>query len=137
MTETAPERDDDHFEEVLGRLDALVKRGQGDGESLPPPVGTEVPIPLLTEVFLHDQTGDIEAIPLLTDALSSERVQPLDAAILPLMVKVLEDALMQQVQPALENALKTRIAELRPQLEEILRQHLQQALARGENQTEE
>lgn len=134
MTETLPERDDDRFEEVLGRLDALVRRGQRD-ES-PPLAVADVAIPVLTDVFLPDQTGDMETIPLLTDALNQERDQPLDA-ILPLMVNVLEAALIQEIQPALEDALKIKVAELRPQLEYLLREQLRQALAREENQTEE
>lgn len=137
MTETIPERDDDRFEEVLGRLDALVKRGQRDEEPLPPPVVAESEIPVLTEVFSPGQVVDAEAIPLLADTLIQEQREPSLDAMLPLMVKVMEDALVQQVQPALEEVLRAKIKELRPQLDMLLRQHLQSTLVQEEHQTEE
>lgn len=136
--ETAPERrDDDRFEEVLGRLDALVRRGQIDDERLPPPpVATENVIPVLTEVFVPGHTVNSEAIPVLTETLSQEPEVQLDA-MLPLMVRVIEESLIQQIQPALEEALKSKIAELRPQLDLLLRRQMQPGIVPEENQTEE
>lgn len=135
MTETAPERDEDRFEEVLGRLDALVRRGQPN-EDPPPPAIENAAIPVLTEVLVSGPAEVSDTIPLLTDTLNLERNHAHEL-ILPHLVKVVEDVLAQQIQPVLEEALRSRVAELRPQIETLLRQHLQQALAQEKNQIEE
>ncbi|HEY3328062.1 MAG TPA: hypothetical protein VGK14_12985 [Novimethylophilus sp.] len=141
MTNVLPERDDDRFEEVLERLDALVRRGQPESDPPPPPPAvSEASIPVLTEVYRpeleeavpHEPASEDAALPELSAEEKLE--QAMDAA-LPVMTEVLENALAQTVRPALNKALDQAIAELCPQMEALLRQRLQQALAQ-EDQTE-
>lgn len=123
MTEPSAERDDQRFQEVLGRLDALVRRGQG-GEAVPPPSGKEE-IPLLTEIYQPGQPPLIEP-PVLTDILPSEEAGGHEFA--PLLARVMEDVLRQKVQPELTAAINEKMEELRPQLASWLQEALQRAL---------
>ena len=133
-----PEHDDDRFEEVLGRLDALVHRDQPVVE--PPPVA-ETSIPVLTEVYQPVQE-EAKEVPAGMEALTQEaemsveeKLEQAVAAVLPVMVGILEDVLELQTRPAMESALSQAIADLRPQTEALLRQRLQQALASEKSQT--
>jgi hypothetical protein len=123
VTEPSAERDDQRFQEVLGRLDALVRRGQGSGTA-PPPSG-KGEIPVLTEIYQPDQQPLIEP-PLLTDILPSEEVGGHGFA--SLLVQVVEEVLRQKVQPELTAAINEKMGELRPQLEGWLQEALQRAL---------
>ena len=133
-----PEHDDDRFEEVLGRLDALVHRDQPVVE--PPPVA-ETSIPVLTEVYQPVQEeakevpADMEALTQEAEMSVEEKLEQAVAAVLPVMVGILEDVLELQTRPAMESALSQAIADLRPQTEALLRQRLQQALASEKSQT--
>lgn len=133
-------RDDERFEAVLGRLDTLIKRGQPDTPPPPPPAISEANIPVLTEVY--------QATPLLIESVADtrtdipeispeEKLEQAVAAVLPLMVNVMEEVLAMKVQPAIEVALNRALADLLPQTEEILRQRLQTLLTQEEeDQTE-
>ena len=138
MTGMLPEHDDDRFEEVLGRLDALVHRDQPVVE--PPPVA-ETSIPVLTEVYQPVQEeakevpADMEALTQEAEMSVEEKLEQAVAAVLPVMVGILEDVLELQTRPAMESALSQAIADLRPQTEALLRQRLQQALASEKSQT--
>ena len=133
-----PEHDDDRFEEVLGRLDALVHRDQPVVE--PPPVA-ETSIPVLTEVYqpVQEEAKEVpagmEALTQEAEASVEEKLEQAIAAVLPVMVGILEDVLELQTRPAMESALSQAIADLRPQTEALLRQRLQQALASEKSQT--
>lgn len=142
MTNVLPERDDDRFEEVLERLDALVRRGQPESDPPPPPPAvSEVSIPVLTEVYRpeleeaapHGSASEDAALPELS---AEEKLEQAVVAVLPIMTEVLENTLAQTVRPALDKALDQAIADLRPQMEALLRQRLRQALAQEEDQTE-
>lgn len=133
---TMPGRDDERFEEVLERLDALVRRGQPDADlpPPPPPAVSEASIPVLTEIY---RPGSAEAEPAsgqpaLPELSTAEKLEQAVAAALPVMTEVLEQVLAQTVRPALDQA----IADLRPQMEAVLRQRLLQALAQEQGQTE-
>jgi hypothetical protein len=134
--DTLSERDDDRFEEVLGRLDALVRRGQPDLEPPPPPFISEASIPVLTEVYQQPMADGVpEAIIRVEDSFkepvptAEESLEQALAMVLPVMLEILEDALWQKVQPALESAVKLALDDLRPHAEALLRQRLQHALA--------
>jgi hypothetical protein len=142
MTEMLPERDDGRFEEVLGRLDALVRRGQSEIEPPPPPLVEEPSIPVLTEIY-QPQEVRAESIPTLDDAVSlapersiEDKLQLMLAMLLPEMERLVEGALASQVKPALEQALNQAIVDLRPQIEAALRQRLRQVLAGKSDQAE-
>jgi len=138
MTGMPPEHDDDRFEEVLGRLDALVHRGQPAVER--PPLVAETSIPVLTEVYqpLQEEAkeipADIETLTQEAEVSVEEKLEQAVAAVLPVMVGILEEVLELQTRPAMESALSQAIADLRPQTEALLRQRLQQALALEKNQ---
>lgn len=138
MTNGLPERDDERFEEVLERLDALVRRGQPDSDPPPPPPAvSEASIPVLTEVYRPEWVGaapqqSAPEQPVAPGLSAEEKLEQAVVAVLPVMTEVLETVLAQAVQPALERA----IADLRPQMEAALRQRLQQALAQEQDQTE-
>lgn len=143
MTDLLPERDDDRFEEVLGRLDALVRRGQPSIEPPPPPIIESTSIPVLTEVYQPEQDERLAEIPTLTEALASkpavsveEKLEQMLLEVLPEMAGILEDALVQRLKPAMEDALARALADLRPQTEELLRQRLRQLLVQEESQKE-
>jgi hypothetical protein len=143
MTDLLPERDDDRFEEVLGRLDALVRRGQPSIEPPPPPIIESTSIPVLTEVYQPEQDERLAGIPTLTEALASkpavsveEKLEQMLLEVLPEMAGILEDALVQRLKPAMEDALARALADLRPQTEELLRQRLRQVLVQEESQKE-
>lgn len=143
MTEILPDRDDDRFEEVLGRLDALIRRGQPSIEPPPPPLVEDASIPVLTEVYQPAQEKRVEEIPALSETLSlkpevsiEEKLEQTVAAVLPEMVGILEDALALRVRPAMEEALGKVLADLRPQTEALLRLRLRQVLAQEESQSE-
>lgn len=120
-------RDDERFQAVLGRLDALVRRSQPeDGPPPPPPAVSEATIPVLTDVYLPaDQEN---SAPLSVPP--SRNVEDAITEMLPEMVKILVDELEQQAKPALSQVFDTVIAEMRPQIEEHIRQRLSQALAK-------
>jgi len=123
MTGQVPEPGDDgRFEAVLDRLDALVRRGQPVGDTEPPPAPSGPAIPMLTEVMVPDQSGG-EDVPVLTEVVQQASGQTLDM-IVPAMVEALEGELMRSLKPVLENALRSGIEAIRPQLEETLRQRL-------------
>jgi hypothetical protein len=141
MTDLLPERDDDRFEEVLGRLDALVRRGQPSIEPPPPPLIESASIPVLTEVYQPEQDERLAEIPTLTEALASkpavsveEKLEQMLLEVLPEMAGILEEALVQRLKPAMEDALARALADLRPQTEELLRQRLRQVLVQEESQ---
>lgn len=143
MTEILPERDDDRFEEVLGRLDALIRRGQPSIEPPPPPLVEDASIPVLTEVYQPAHEKRVEEIPTSSETLSlkpevsiEEKFEQTVAAVLPEMVGILEDALALRVRPAMEEALGQVLADLRPQTEALLRLRLRQVLAQEEGLSE-
>lgn len=144
-----PPRDDERFEEVLERLDALVRRGQPEPEPPPPPPPvSEATIPVLTEVWApaSEPVSVAEGAGTEPDASPAEpagsppagglQLEQAMAEVLPVIAEVLETTLLNQLQPALDQAIGRTLAELRPQLEERLRQRLQQALAEDPGQTE-
>jgi len=140
MTGIPPEHDNDRFEEVLGRLDALVHRDQPAVE--PPPPVADSSIPVLTEVYQPGQkeeaaevTAEIETLTPEAGVPVEEKLEQAVAAVLPVMVGILEDVLALQTRPAMESALSQAIADLRPQTEALLRQRLQQALALEKSQS--
>jgi hypothetical protein len=122
--EMEAERNDEHFEEVLGRLDSLIRRGQPPTQPPPPPSVSEATIPVLTEVY--DGTPVVDA-PTEEEIVVSEqeKLELAVAAVLPMMVEVLEEALIREVRPAMEGALKRVLEDLQPQIETMLRQRLQ------------
>jgi hypothetical protein len=128
MSDTLSQRDDERFQEVLGRLDALVRRGRSDDTPPPPPPAiSEASIPVLTEVYL---AGDAEQLrPHQGSGLPQEIEMAICAAV-PEMAKMLADAVESQVKPAVNQVLDAVIAEMRPHIEENIRQRLMQALAR-------
>ena len=138
MTDVLPERDDERFEEVLERLDALVRRGQPDSDPPPPPPAvSEASIPLLTEVYRPELDGAVlqesaSERSVLPELSAEEKLEQAVVAVLPVMTEVLEKVLAQSLRPALDQA----IADLRPQVEAVLRQRLLQALAQEQDQTE-
>lgn len=143
MTDILPERDDDRFEEVLGRLDALVRRGQPTIEPPPPPLGEDASIPVLNEVYQPEQEERLKEIPILSETLSpesgvsiEEKLEQAVAAVLPEMVGILEDALVLRMRPALEEALGQALAELLPRTDALLRLRLRQVLVQEKSQTE-
>jgi len=135
---------DEHFEEVLGRLDSLIRRDQPTIPPPPPPPVSEATIPVLTEVYAAAPAQ--AEVPLLTEIVferevvevsTAEKLEQAVAAVLPVMVGVLEEALVMKIQPVMESALKQILEDLHPQIEPILRQRLQALLAQeAENQTE-
>lgn len=148
-----PERDEDRFEEVLERLDALVRRGQPENDPPPPPPAvSEASIPVLTEIYepepqlAHGPSASSaetlsaaeSSAPIPTaPGLSTEaKLEQAMGSVLPMMVDILAAALAQKVRPQLEQALDRILDDLRPELEEMLRQRLRQTLAAEENQTE-
>jgi hypothetical protein len=142
MTEILPERDDGRFEEVLGRLDALVRRGQSEIEPPPPPLVEEPSIPVLTEVY-QPQEVRAEVIPTLSDAVlpapeqsNEDNLELTLAMLLPEMERLVEDTLASEVKPALEQALNHALVDLRPHIEAALRQRLRQVLAGNGGQAE-
>lgn len=129
-------RDDDRFEEVLGRLDALVRRGQPVEDRPPPRIVPDPAIPVLTEVLLTGKSAEEDTIPLLTEELSQDRDR-VEKSVLQMLVNLVENTIVEQIQPALQEALVNKVAELRPQIEMLLRQRLQQTLTQKTDQTEE
>lgn len=135
MTGFPPERDDDRFREVLGRLDALVRRSYPDDEPpLPPPAVSEATIPVLTDVY--SPAAREEDVHSLLPGTTAQALEQAVAEVLPGVVEALEDVLARQVRPALSVALDAAIADLRPQIEEKVRQYLLQAIAKGKDQVE-
>lgn len=137
------ERDNEHFEGVLGRLDSLVRRGQPETPPPPPPPVSEATIPVLTEVYAARPETVQTELPVtdilieqaIPDVSAAEKLEQALAAVLPMMATVLEEALVMKVQPAMESALKQVLDDLHPQIELILRQRLQTLLAQdSENQ---
>lgn len=138
------DRDDEHFEVVLGRLDSLIRHGQTTPPPPPPPSVSEATIPVLTEVYQAVSESLISdacmpappeaACPEITD---EEKLELAVAAVLPLLTAVLEEELVMRVQPAMERALNQTLENLQPQIEAILRQRLQIQLAQEQDdQTE-
>jgi hypothetical protein len=132
MSDTLPARDDDRFEEVLGRLDALVRRGQPDNDPPPPPPAvSEATIPVLTEVYRPEfvVVDEVARAPALS---ADEQLEQAMTLVLPVMAETVGAIMEETVRPALEQALRETLAELRPQVEDLLRQRLRQALTRPE-----
>lgn len=139
--EAPAERDDDKFEEVLGRLDALIRRGQAVVDPPPPPpMATDTSIPVLTEVYQPDAESvrlDTPVQQAMLPALpETDKLEQAVMAVLPLLEGVLEDMMVRQIQPAMEAALQQALADLRPQAEVLLRQRLGQLMAQEKDQTE-
>jgi hypothetical protein len=141
--DTLSERDDDRFEEVLGRLDALVRRGQPNIEPPPPPIVLEASIPVLTEVYRPPAGEGVPEVITQPEGTTQqpgstfeEKLDQIMATVLPVMMETLEDALWQKVQPALESAVKQALVDLRPQTQALLRQRLQHVLAQQKDQTD-
>lgn len=140
------DRNDGHFEEVLGRLDSLIRQGQPAVPPPPPPPVSEATIPVLTEVYETSPEPAQPDVPVLTEPVSKinvsetsaeEKLEQAVAAVLPMMAEALEEALLMKVQPAMERAFNQALEDLRPQIETILRQKLQTALTQDrESQTE-
>ncbi len=139
------ERNDEHFEQILGRLDSLVRRGYSEAQPPPPPSVSEATIPVLTEIFegvpeaedapaTENTATPAEPPPELT---SEEKMEQAVAAVLPFMSSVLEEVLVERVKPAMETAIEQALVELRPQIEKNLRRHLEAVLTGSETgQTE-
>jgi hypothetical protein len=127
MSDYPTQRDDERFQQVLGRLDALVRRGRGDDMPPPPPPAvSEATIPVLTEVY---QPGDAEQLRPSGEQGLLQEVEAVVSEAVPEMAKMLADAVESQVKPAVNQVLDAVIAEMRPQIEEKIRQRLMQALA--------
>jgi hypothetical protein len=118
-------RNDEHFEEVLGRLDSLIRRGQPPTQPPPPPLVSEATIPVLTEVYEGAEVFPSDAPVVDVKITEQEKLELAVAAVLPMMVEVLEEALIREVRPAMEGALKRVLEDLQPQIEIMLRQRLQ------------
>ena len=138
---------DEHFEEVLGRLDSLIRRDQLATQPPPPPPVSEATIPVLTEVYAVTAAPLQPEVPLLTEMVSGQEVieeisaadklEQAVAAALPAMAEELEALLIMKIQPAMERALEQILEDLRPQIESILHQRLQALLAQEtDRQTE-
>ncbi|HEY8086039.1 MAG TPA: hypothetical protein VIE69_10625 [Methylophilaceae bacterium] len=102
-------------EDVLGRLDALLNRDKAASASTTPNV-----IPLLTEIYQPAASHSVQ--PISTGAsvsLSPEHIEQIVELLLPemtrIMTKTMQDALTQQIQPALETALRERLTLLAQQ----------------------
>ncbi len=133
MTDILPPRDDDRFEEVLGRLDALVRRGQPDYDPPPPPPAvSEATIPVLTEVYQPEAEIGTGIVEPAVELSAEEQLEQAMAMVLPIMAETVGAILEETVRPELEQTLRQTLAELRPQMEELLRQRLRQALTRSE-----
>ncbi|GBG13552.1 hemolysin D [Novimethylophilus kurashikiensis] len=127
MSDYPTQRDDERFQQVLGRLDALVRRGQGDEMPPPPPPAvSEATIPVLTEVYQPEESEQLR--PHGEQSLLHE-VEAVVLDAVPEMAKMLADAVESQVKPTVNQVLDAVIAEMRPQIEEKIRQRLMQALA--------
>ncbi len=128
------ERNDEHFEEVLGRLDSLIRHGQPATPPPPPPPVSEATIPVLTEIYevIPEQAGlpDSSASTGNTEIQVSEeeKLEQAVIAVLPIMTAALEEALLINVKPAMEHAFSQALDSLRPQVETLLRQQLHTAL---------
>ncbi len=131
------ERNDEHFEEVLGRLDSLIRRGQPPVQPPPPPQVSEATIPVLTEIYDGPVMEQLEAtLPAGPQVSEQEKLEQAVSAVLPMMVEILEEALIREVRPAMESALKRVLEDLRPQIEGILRQRLQTLPAQDDAENE-
>jgi hypothetical protein len=117
-------RNDEHFEEVLGRLDSLIRRNQPPTQPPPPPLVSEATIPVLTDVYEGAEVLPSDVSVADAKISEQEKLELAVAAVLPMMVEVLEDALIREVRPAMENALKRVLEDLQPQIEIMLRQRL-------------
>jgi len=124
MTDFPPQRDDERFQEVLGRLDALVRRGQPEDTPPPPPAISEATIPVLTDVY-----SPADEVLRETHAAGRREIEQIITDLLPEMMGMMESALLEQLKPALNASLNAAVAEIRPQIEDKIRQRLLQALA--------
>lgn len=117
MANETPPRDGERFEEVLGRLDSLIRRNQSQSTPLPPPVVSEATIPVLTEEFFPE--------------ISQHKSLPEDETAEVLMERLVE-AVMPVMMHALDEVLSQVIGEIRPKTEALLRQRIQQTLSQKE-----
>lgn len=132
------ERDDEHFEEVLGRLDSLIRRGQPPVQPPPPPQVSEATIPVLTEIYDGPVIEQLEAaLPAAPQISDQEKLEQAVSTVLPMMVEILEETLIKEVRPAMDSALKRVLEDLRPQIEGMLRQRLQTLPAQGDAESED
>ena len=114
MVDDIPPRDDERFEEVLGRLDLLIRRNQSQSSPLPPPAVSEATIPVLTEEFVPEVPYQK---PLTEEETAEALMERLVEAVMPVMMHALDDVLSQV------------IGEIRPKTEALLRQRIQQTLS--------
>ena len=80
--------------DVLKRLDALLNRDK---------VAAEAEIPLLTEIYQP---------PMKESSLGQEQIERLVELLLPEMADIMQQALTQHMQPALENMLRQHLQAL-------------------------
>ena len=119
MSEFSPEPDE-RFDEILSRLDALVKRGNPIPDA-PPPL--DAGIPVLTELYQPEMQGDASSVFPVRENVNPSMEVILEA-IIPSLLDTLEKALSQNLKPALEAAINEKLEELRPQLKAMLVQQL-------------
>jgi hypothetical protein len=96
-------------ENVLQQLDALLNRDKVNAVA-------DNEIPLLTEIYQPEPTQIAQA--KLEDAnliLSPEHIEQLVELLLPEMNRIMQEALTQHVQPALETTLRQRLQALAQQ----------------------
>jgi hypothetical protein len=96
-------------EDVLGRLDALLNRDKAASM-------IETTIPLLTEIYQPAAAPSTASAPAGAGLnLSPEHIEQLVQLLLPEMTRIMQDALTQHIQPALETTLRTRLQALAQQ----------------------
>jgi hypothetical protein len=92
--------------DVLQQLDALLNRDKVNAV-------TENAIPLLTEIYQPVVSQSAEPKPAEANVtLSPELIEQLVELLLPEMNRIIEEALAQHVQPALETTLRQRLQAL-------------------------
>lgn len=102
-------------ENVLERLDALLNRDKAASTAAVPNI-----IPLLTEIYQPAPSHPAQPKSIGTSPnLSPEHIEQIVELLLPemtrIMTKTMQDALNQQIQPALEAALRERLSVLAQQ----------------------
>ncbi len=102
-------------EDVLERLDALLNRDKAASATVtlnePPNI-----IPLLTEIYQPALAQTAQStVAGVNLSLSSEHIEQIVKLLLPELSRIMQDALNQHIQPALEMALRDRLTVLAQQ----------------------
>ena len=141
----APPKDQQQFEQVLDRLDALIKRSHSGVAELPPALETtalELILPVEEELPSAQESGSLPTfvvvestpIPILTDVYEGEKASPPPAsAPAPDHPANLAPAIL----AALDRAIHEELAQLQQSLAIRLRREITAALQQPEEAAEE